>query len=256
MNHLKRYLLMLLISSLLACAGPTRQEQEEERKDKEGAVINVKLAAGYIRRGDYEVAEGKLKKAIRLDKTYIPAYTTMAVLQTIIGKPTEAENYYLEALDLDPKNPELRNNYGTFLCKQGKYDEAFKEFNLALKNPFYDTPEAAHANMGYCMMLKPKPDYKQVERHLRAALAKQPKMVSALIGMGELGIKTRQYLMARAYMQRYHALEKPTAHSLWVQIQAEYALGDKKYFMKLSKQLLKKFPQSEEAAKVMELSDL
>lgn len=49
---------------------------------------------------------------------------------------------------------------------------------------------------------------------------------------------------------------KPSSHSLWIQIQAEHALGDKDYFIKLSRKLFKQFPNSEEADQVMELSNL
>ena len=41
-----------------------------------------------------------------------------------------------------------------------------------------------------------------------------------------------------------------------VQIQAEHALGDKKYFLKISRKLLDKFPDSKEADKLMGLSNL
>jgi len=256
MTYINKLPVILLISLLSACAGQTPKEQKKEKTDKQGAVINVQLAAGYIQRGEWEVAKNKLEKAIKLDKEYVPAYTTMAVLMSMINKPLEAENYYLEALDLAPKNPELQNNYGTFLCKNGKYKEAFEQFEKAINNAFYDTPEVAHANYGYCLLQSSKPDYKKTEEHLRFALKANPKLVSALLAMAELGIDTRQYLMARAYTQRYHALVKANAHSLWVQIQAEYALGDKEYFLQLSKKLIKRFPQSEEVALLMKLPAL
>lgn len=222
---------------------------------QEAARINVQLASGYIKRQQYEVAQEKLKKAMDADPEYVPAYTTMAVLMDIMGEPAEAENYYLDAMDIDTRNPELRNNYGTFLCKHDKIDEALEQFEKALKNQFYETPEKSHANMGYCLMRADNPDYAKAEKHLRTALRKDPNMPSALIGMGELAIETRRYLMARAYMQRYHQQARPSASSLWYQIQAEHALGDRKYFLKLSRRLLKQFPESEEAKKLMELSN-
>ena len=253
--QIKQWLVVFLLSTLFACAGQTKKEVAEEKKDKEGAKIHVQLASGYIRRGDYDVAKKKLFKAIELDKNYVPAYTTMAVLMTMLDDPTEAENYYLQALDLDPKDPQLHNNYGTFLCNNGKLTEAYEQFNKALRNQFYLTPETAHANMGYCLMQGDKPDYKLAEKHLRIALKKNPNMSSALLAMGELGIESKRYLMARAYMQRFHAVAPMNSHSLWLQIQAEYALGDKQYFIKLSQQLLKQYPESDEAQKVMELSN-
>jgi len=174
----------------------------------------------------------------------------------MLDRPEEAEERYLEALNLDPKDPDLHNNYGTFLCGIKKYDEAIAEFEQTLRNQFYKSPEVAHANIGYCLLQKEKPNYKKIEKHLRKALKLRSNMPSAMLAMAEMGIETKQYLMARAYSQRLHSFVNPSAHSLWIQIQAEHALGDKKYFLKVSKILLDKYPNSDEADKLMGLSNL
>lgn len=256
MIRIRQWLIILLASTLVACAGQTTKEKKQVKKDKEAAVINVQLASGYIQRGDLKIAETKLLKAIEFDDEYVPAYTTMAVLMTKVGRKGKAEDYYIQAIDLDPRDPELQNNYGAFLCNIGKFEGAFEQFNKALKNQFYATPEVAHANMGYCLMQGNRPNYDAAEKHLRQGLKDNPNMVSALLAMGELGVEMKKYLMVRAYMQRYHALANPNAHSLWIQIQAEHALGDKQFFIKLSRELLKKYPNSKEAQRVMRLSDL
>lgn len=123
-----------------------------------------------------------------------------------------------------------------------------------MRNQFYATPETAHANLGYCLLQADKPDFALAERHLRSALKVDPNLSSALLAMGELGLRTNKYLMARAYMQRYHAVARPGAATLWLQIQVEHALGDKDFVYKLSRTLIEEFPESPEAAKAMELS--
>jgi len=244
------------MSSLFACTSNTKVEEEKILKDKKAAKLNVELASGYMKRGDFEVAQNKLNKAILFDDTYVPAYTTLAVLMNILDKPDEAEKNYLKALELDNDDPNLQNNYGTFLCGIGKYDEAITYFEKTLSNQFYKTPALAHANIGYCLMQEGNPDYEKIELHLREALKLYPNMATAMLAMAELAIKTKKYLMARAYSQRFHAIAKPTAESLWVQAQAEHALGDKKYFVIVSQSLLTKFPASEQAKKLMELPNL
>jgi len=255
MIQMKLWLSVILLATLIGCAS-TPKELAKEKKDKNAASINVQLASGYMRRGDLRVAKEKLEKAIELDSKYVPAYTTLAVLMTMLNQPVEAENYYLEALSLDSRDPNLHNNYGTFLCGIGKFEEAIEQFETTLNNQFYKTPEVAHANIGYCLLQAENPDYNKVEKNLRKALKRRPNMPSAMLAMGELGLATKKYLMARAYTQRYHSIVKPSAESLWVQIQAEHALADKKYFLKLSQILLEKFPESEEAKKLMRLSKL
>ena len=250
MNIITKIMIMIMAISLVACGGSGKTRKSQMEDSRQAASINVQLASGYINRGQLEVAKEKLLKAIELDDEYVPAYTTMAVLMNRLGEYEEAEDFYHQALDLNSDNPELRNNYGTFLCQHNKIDEAIEQFNKALNNQFYVTPAVAHANLGYCMLRSSKPNYKLIEAHLRKSLEVDPHMRSSLMAMGDLGIKTRRYLMARAYMQRYHAITRPSADSLWLQIQAEKALGDKKHFMKLSSQLINDFPNSAEAAKV------
>jgi type IV pilus assembly protein PilF len=65
--------------------------------------------------------------------------------------------------------------------------------------------------------------------------------------MADIGIKTERYLMARAYIQRYHAVQAPSAESLWIQIQAEKALGATDQYLKYARQLINDFPDSDEA---------
>jgi type IV pilus assembly protein PilF len=72
--------------------------------------------------------------------------------------------------------------------------------------------------------------------------------------MAEIGVKTQKYLMARAYIQRYHAVARPSAESLWLQIQAEKALGAEDHYLKYARQLLKEFPDSDQAGMLEEMA--
>jgi len=60
--------------------------------------------------------------------------------------------------------------------------------------------------------------------------------------------------MARAYVQRYHEVVSVSAESLWLQVQAERALGAKEHYLKYAKQLLNDFPDSEQAGLVGEMA--
>jgi Tfp pilus assembly protein PilF len=72
--------------------------------------------------------------------------------------------------------------------------------------------------------------------------------------MADIGVKTGKYRMARAYAQRYHAQAPATAQSLWLQVQAEKALGAEDYYLKYARQLLKEFPDSDEAGMLEEMA--
>ncbi len=249
-----RLVVVLLMLGLSACAGNSVKDKQDAKQSRQASMLNVQLASGYIKRRQYDVAKEKLLKAIKQDDTNIVAYTTMAILMDIVDEPDEAEAYYKTALNIDSKNPELQNNYGSFLCKHDKIPQAIAEFDKVIKNQFYETPEKAYANLGYCLLKAKKPDYKRAEKYLREALKIQPRLPSALLSMAELGIKTHRPLLARAFTQRLHAIARPTAKSLWLQIQAENLLDDRKHFLQLSRQLLKQFPDSPEAEQLLKLT--
>lgn len=247
-------LVILVVALALSACGSRNsnvKEDSEEKNLKQASITNVQLGVGYLRRGQHEVAQEKLLKAIEQDPNNIDAYTSMAFLLMQINKMEEAEEYYLDALLIKENDPELRNGYGTYLCRVGRTDDAMKQFKEAYTNPFYKAAFLAYSNAGTCLMETDRNE--EAEKLLRRALKLQPQLSDALISMAELSIKTKKYLKARAYIQRYHAINKPSADSLWVQVQAERALGAKEHYLKYARQLLDQFPDSEQAALVGEL---
>jgi len=253
MNKISGLLIYIVVFSLSGCSiwQNKGKEDKAELNLKQASITNVQLGVGYLRRGQYEVAQEKLLKAIELDSTNVDAYTTMAFLLMQIDKMEEAEEYYQEALDVKENDPELHNSYGTYLCRVGRIDEAMVQFKDAYSNPFYKTAFLAYSNAGTCLLQAEK--YELAEKLLRKALKLEPELSGALISMAELSIKTGKYMSSRAYIQRYHAINPPSAESLWVQVQAERALGAKEHYHKYARQLLDEFPDSEQAVLVEEL---
>lgn len=247
MNIKLGLLILAIIFSLYGCSNSVK-------KDKDGADLkrasetNVQLGIGYLRRGQYEVAQQKLLKAIKQDSDNVVAYTTMAFLMMQLNKMDKAEEYYLDALDIKDDDPELHNGYGTYLCRVGRVNDAMNQFKKAYEDPFYKTAYLSYANAGTCLLQAG--NYKSAEKMLRQALKLQPELSGALISMAELSVKTKKFMSARAHIQRYHAINKPSAESLWVQVQAERALGAKKHYYKYARQILDEFPDSKQAGLV------
>lgn len=254
MSIRSRLLILAVAVVITACGGGQNniKEDKAEKDLKQASLTNVQLGVGYLRRGQYDVAQEKLLKAIEQYPKNIDAYTTMAFLLMQINKMEEAEEYYLDALDIKGNNPDLRNSYGTYLCNVGRLNDAMKQFKEAYSNPFYKSAYLAYANAGNCLLNTKH--FVHAEKYLRKALKLQPELSGALISMAELSIKTEKYLKARAYIQRYHAINKPSAESLWVQVQAERALGAKDHYHKYARQLLDEYPDSEQAGLVGELA--
>ena len=255
MSYLIRTILIITITGLSACS--TREDVVIDKKTQEpdliqASALNVQLALGYIERDQLNVAQEKLDKAIEQNPDNVDAYTTFAYLKRKIKEYDAAEDYYLKALDIKSNDPNVHNNYGGLLCQMGRYDDALDEIRLAYENPFYETNYLAYANAGTCLLAKG--DYKQAEKMLRKTLRDQPNYAGALLSMAEIGVETERYMMARAYIQRYHAVARPSSESLWLQVQSEKALGAEEHYLKYARQLLKEFPDSDEAGLLEEMA--
>ncbi len=244
------FFVALLVIFLAGCTTTADKSSLTSKKRskpnlKEAAELNTQLAIGYIKREQYNPAKDKLEKSIEQNPDYVPAYKTLAYLYALLGLPEKADEKYQEALELKQDDPDLSNSYGAFLCSQGKYEEAQERLSVANSDPFYEARYLAESNAGSCYIKQG--EYKKAETLLRLSLRKHDKLPGSLISMADVGIKTKRYLMARAYIQRYHAVKKASAESLWIQIQAEKNLGAKEHYMKYARKLIKDFPDSDEA---------
>lgn len=235
--------------ALAALIGCTPQNTREESVNSP-ARLNVELGKAYIHEGDFKQAMTKLERAIDQSPNYPDAHGTLAILHWRLGETDKAEREFREAIRLDPKDSQFRNNFGAFLCERGRYDAAEEQFLAALENPLYETPEHAYTNAGLCAMRRPDPQL--AEKHFRAALRKNERFAPALLRMGQLSFEGGHYLQARAYLQRYNEVAPPTAESLWLGVRTERELGDRDTASSYALRLRSNFPDSEQTRLLLE----
>ena len=245
---------LLLMQLTLAIGGCATQGQVQDEKDATGllgseerespADIYVEMGIAYLRDGQPAVAMKKLKKAISIDPQNAEAYNVIAILYERLGKMDLAEGYYAKAVKLQPQDPFIRNARGSFYCKQGLYEKAEMEFESALSNPLYPTPWVAMTNAGLCA--ERASDLADAEKYYRSALTANGSYFQALYQMAKLTFQQKEYLSARAYLERYHEVAEVSAGSLWLGVQIERSLGDRVKAREYSSQLIGKFPDAPE----------
>lgn len=240
-------LMFITLLPLQACVSESEQKANEEqpvKRDTAAADINADLGMGYMRQGDYKMAMEKLQKALAYDPELPKAHYYIAELYKRLGQMDMAKQHYEEAYRLDPKNPTLHNNYGTFLCSIGEYERADHFFELAINNKLYDGRLRAMENAGVCAYLAK--DLDKAENYLRMALDQNPKLPIALYQMTVVQFEKKQYLKARAYLQRYEEIGQMDAELLWIGIRIEHYLGDQEAMQRYVKLLSSQFPTSEQ----------
>jgi len=244
--------LVILAAFFGGCASQKVEDPYNETNTQKAVESNTALGLEYMERGQYEVAMGKLKKAVREDPKYAPAHTVLAVLYERIGEQELAGKHYKKAYEADPTNGDVNNNYGVYLCQTGRESQAIEHFLKALDDPFYSSPSIALTNAGSCAL--GSGDLVAADEYLRRALKIEPDFPDALMNMSRLAFNQNKYLTARAFMQRYEEIASHTAETLLLAFRVETASGNRKAATAYKLMLESNFPESEQAAEVRRLS--
>ena len=147
---------LLLSLPLCACVTATDPGFPGGKPDpKQASQANVNLAIEYLKHGDRNTAMQKVQKAIDMDSDNANAYVAEALIYNANGEADKATVAYKTAMRKSPDDPEIENDYATFLCQRGKPKDAIDYFSKAANNPRYSTPDQAWSNAGLCALVIP-----------------------------------------------------------------------------------------------------
>ena len=206
------------------------------------ANLYVGLATAYYERGQMPAALENAERAVQADNKNANAHYILAVIHQRLGQTKEAEQQFAAALKIAPDNPDILNAHGSMLCLAGKYREANEQYEKALKNPLYQTPEVALMNAAKCSERANRGT--EAERYLRNALTANPNFAPALYDMAELSFDRGAYQESYEYMARYFRVGQVTPESLLLGSRVLSALGRPKEAKTMADALRKRFPDS------------
>lgn len=232
------------------CISNTSGPKERVPDTGEAADLNYQLGARYYRNGNYDLARDRLLYSIELDPKNAIAHSTLALTYEQLDNVRLARESYEEAVRVSPNDFEVLNTYAVFLCRQKSYDDATKYFDRAVKVRENDNAEITLTNAGVCMTQKP--DLVKAESYFREALEHKSSYGEALIQLCVLKISQEEFLPARAFLQRYLSSNAPSASVLYLGVQIEDQLGDEQARKEFEDRVLREFPQSAEARKVLD----
>ena len=252
--RIERALMFGLLLPLAGCVtthtdssslGKSMPQTTKAEQTADAARVHTELGQRYMANGDLQAALEKLTTALQFDPNYEPAHTVIAVLYERINKLPEAELHYRKAAALKPAMGAPNNNLGRFLCSAGKYAEANGYFQKAIADPFYQTPDVALTNAGVCQLRAH--DAAAAEASFRDAIVRNPGNAEALFQLANTLYLNNDAFRARAFIQRFDALGKPTADALKLGHDIESRLGNREGALTYSKRLQSQFPDSEQA---------
>jgi len=202
--------------------------------DSSPADLYIALAAEYSRLGQPEAALKNAEKAITADKQNSGGFYMLALIYQKIGETALAEENFTRALELAPKNPDLRDAYGSFYCTQRRYPEAQAQYAKALENPLYKTPWFSLTNAGNCALRAGS--VAAAETFYQRALTANPKYGPALYMLADIEFNRNNAKAAKVYLQRYlndylggvFTADADTVQALQLAIRTERKLGNAK----------------------------
>lgn len=255
--------LLILLAACIGLAGcaqnPTSASNDlpydqqpigRETGDVESARVHTELGAEYFRLKRYDVALEEFNTAIERSPSYALAHNGQGLVYAALGDKPRAEAAFKRAIQLQPVNSESHNNYGRFLCDQGRYEDSQKEFMLAVKNPLYKTPQVAYYNAGVCALRSKQKT--QAETYFSKALQVDPlahasayQLASLQFGRGDAGaaMNTLQNSVTVA----------PNPESLLLAVRIYRALQMPDEARHYSVQLHKLFPNSNETKQLLKM---
>ncbi|MGV6818120.1 MAG: type IV pilus biogenesis/stability protein PilW [Thiotrichales bacterium] len=235
-------LVALLLVWFAGCATTPDNESQAARS----AELNVELGLDYLMQNRLDLAQIKLERALERDPELSRVNWAYALLQERLEKPRLAEKYYKRAISRDPKDAEALNNYGTFLCKQNRPEEAFRVFEKAGKILLYQKREVAYFNAGLCAVRQKLPA--RAEEYFKQSLEINPSYANSLYQMALLTYNQRRFLVSREYREQLReALGRDDPKLLWLCVVTERSMNNYTVADRCEKELKTRFPTSEEA---------
>jgi type IV pilus assembly protein PilF len=241
MISLRSFTVLLALALLGGCASTSERETTDPKK---AAELNSELGLRYMVQGKNEQAMEKLLKAVEYDSRSVNAHHYIAELYRRLERKDKAAEHFSRAASLAPDDSAIQNNYGIFLCSEQRYDDGEERLLHALNNPVWPGRDQAYENLGQCMLDKGDPV--KAERYFREALKVNANLAKSLLAMADISLQQKNFISARAFLQRYSALAPHTAHSLWLGIRIERELGDRNALSSYGMSLRNNFPTAEE----------
>jgi type IV pilus assembly protein PilF len=244
--------------ALAACASkePTQPAVPEplptpkpaEVSPQRRAELHTDLGAGYYGRGQMDIAIEELNEAIKLDPRYAQAYNIFGLVYTVLGENLKAEQNFQQALAIAPQDPDIRQNWGWYLCTHGRAKESLAEFEAAIRNPLYKTPEIPLVNAGRCAASVG--DINAADAYFRRALALAANNDSAMLGLAQIAYREARNEEARRWLKSMRqAILPPVA--LYLGMCVERKLGDRPAEASYVAQLRNRYPDAEETKAIV-----
>jgi len=197
MTSYKALFLVAGISFLAACSSH-KSEAVNSGPDSmnKTAGIQYQFAYEFYQKGDLVRALDSALKGIEAGPNSADLRNLLGLIYFRQKEYGHADAAFRKANQLDPKLPEVYNNWGAMLYEEGKFIEARDVLLKGREFPLYLNPERVHNNLG--LVYEALKDNKKAKESYQAAITAKPDYFLPYQNLGRLFLQEGDLTQARS----------------------------------------------------------
>ena len=236
-----RSVVLLLCASLITgCVTSDRRPVDESR-----AVLDyINLARGYLQEGYSERAIKPLQRALEIEPNSANVHGMLGMAYQRLSEDRLAERAFTKALTIDPGASEVRNNFGAFLFAKERYQEAYRQFELAAQDVSYPRRSRTFENMGIVALRLG--DISKAKEHFTRALRLNSNLPKANLELAAIYQQQGDLFKSWQHYQAFEDVAEHTPRSLLMGIDLATANGAQGEAARYLSKLERLYPGSSE----------
>ena len=234
---------------MMACVSTSTELKKWQPEER--AEAHVRLGMTYLRENQYETASIEFDTAIAINPLSDSAHHAKGLLLSRTDEKSKAMKFFSKAVSINPKNYLAVNDYGVFLCQNNQNVKGMKLLKGIEQDAANPNVLNTQLSLGICYLNGNNND--QASRYLRLVLGQSPRLPQALLPMAEISVRAKNFLSARAFLERYFGTGSISERSLYLASTVEYEMDDLNKANQYRRELRKRFPGSSMNARLAEL---
>lgn len=241
-RFMQRALALVLVAVIASgcSSGGVREGGNPER----ALETHIQLVMGYIENGNRESARHHLRRAEDIDSRAPEVMAARALVFQMEGEKELAEEAFQRSLRRDSDFTQARYNYGAFLYREERYEEAFEQFERASRDLDYDHRGQVLLSLGRTARVLERPE--RAKSALTHALRINSDLSAAMIELAELHFERENYAEAKRYLDMHSELNRQSPRSLLLGIKIERIFGNEDREASYALALENLYPYSQE----------
>ena len=241
----KRVTVTVLLLALAGCV-TTQGKLFPSKVSKEKAIESqVRIAITHLQDGNPEKAIYHLKEAIEMDPKSPRVHEILGLSLEKTGEIDKADTHFRKMVKYDSAYTRGRSNYGSYLLRQGRFEEAYKEFKIVSEDIYYPNRAVVYQKLAICAEKIGK--IEEVGPAYQKAVALDGNFTPALLELSYFKFDNKEYPAAQYYFDQYRSkVDQSSARALLLGIKLARVFEDKSSEASFTLALKNLYPKSKE----------